>query len=58
MTFNIIGLIFGLIIFGAGIYYLLKEKEDKESQKIYKITTAVGAIIIVFIIFKEVLEIM
>ena len=32
---------------GAGIYYLVKEKHDPESKKIYGIAAAVGAIIFV-----------
>lgn len=42
---KIIGLLIGLLIFGFGIYYLIKEKNDKESRKIYTVTTVVGAVI-------------
>ena len=45
MLYKIIGLIIGLLVFGAGIYYLIKEKDDAESKKIYGIISAVGAII-------------
>lgn len=41
---KIIGLIIGILIAGSGIYYLLQEK-DKESKKIYGITTVIGIII-------------
>ena len=34
MTVKIIGLIVGLLILGAGLYYLVKEKKDPESRKI------------------------
>lgn len=33
MIFNIIALLVGVLIFGAGIYYLVKEKDDAESKK-------------------------
>lgn len=56
MIFNVIGLIIGILILGAGIYYLLKEKEDKESRKIYSITTAAGALIILVIVIKFLVE--
>ncbi len=45
MLVNIIGLIIGFLIFGAGIYYLVKEKNDQESKKIYSVMSAIGAII-------------
>lgn len=45
MVIGIIGIIIGLLVLGAGIYYLIKEKNDSESKKIYSITSAVGAIV-------------
>lgn len=54
MIFNIIGLIIGIMILAAGIYYLVKEKEDKESKKIYSITSGIGAIIVISLILKMV----
>lgn len=56
MIFNIVGLVIGLMILGAGIYYLVKEKEDRESRKIYSITTVVGAVITIFMVVKIILE--
>ena len=44
---TIVGLIIGILLFGAGIYYLNQNKNDAESRKIYGITTAVGAVIAV-----------
>lgn len=32
MTIKIIGTIIGALIFAAGLFYLIKEKEDKESR--------------------------
>lgn len=52
MTFNIVGLLIGILIAIAGIYYLIKETDDKESRRIYGITTAVGAVIMVVMIVK------
>lgn len=34
MITKIIGLVIGLLVLGAGIYYLSKEKHDPESKKI------------------------
>ena len=45
MTIKLIGLIVGILILCAGIYYLTQEKEDPESRKIYSIVSAVGAVI-------------
>lgn len=40
---TIVGLIIGILLFGAGIYYLMQNKSDAESRKIYGITVAIGA---------------
>lgn len=56
MIFNICGLIIGILILGGGIYYFVKEKDDKESNKIYGIISVVGLIITIFIIVKMIME--
>lgn len=33
MIFGTIGFIIGIMILGAGVYYLIKEKNDRESKK-------------------------
>ena len=43
MAVKIIGLVIGILILGAGVYYLVKEKQDPESKKIYTIVSVVGA---------------
>ena len=45
MAVKIIGLIIGILVLGAGIYYLVKEKHDPESKKIYTIVSVVGGVI-------------
>ena len=47
MAIKIIGLIVGILVLCAGIYYLAKEKNDPESKKIYTVVSAVGGVIIV-----------
>lgn len=47
MIIKIIGLVIGLLILGTGIYYLIKERNDDESRKIYTITGIIGAVIAV-----------
>ena len=47
MAIKIIGLIIGILVLGAGIYYLVKEKQDPESKKIYTIVSVIGGIIAV-----------
>ena len=39
----IIGLIIGILILGAGIYYLTQSKNDPESKKIYSVVSVIGA---------------
>ena len=43
MAIKIIGIIIGVLVLGAGIYYGAKEKNDPESRKIYTIIGAVCA---------------
>ena len=45
MVIKIIGLIIGILVLGAGVYYLAKEKHDPESRKIYTVVSVVGGII-------------
>lgn len=47
MVIGIIGIIIGLLVLGAGIYYLIKEKNDAESKKIYSIISGIGALVTV-----------
>lgn len=57
MLTKIIGLIIGILVLGAGIYYLVKEKNDKESRKIYTVVSVIGGIVtlacILLIIFQN-----
>ncbi len=42
---KIIGLVIGVLVLGAGIYYLVKEKNDPESKKIYTVVSVIGGVI-------------
>ena len=45
MTVKIIGLIIGILVLGAGIYYLVKENHDPESKKIYTVVSVIGGVV-------------
>ena len=45
MAVKIIGLIIGILVLGAGIYYLAKEKRDPESKRIYTVVSIIGGIV-------------
>lgn len=47
MVIKIIATVIGALIFGAGIYYLIKEKRDPESKKIYSIVSVIGGVIFI-----------
>lgn len=47
MVIKIIAMVIGALILGAGIYYLIKEKNDPESKKIYSIVSVIGGVILV-----------
>ncbi len=55
MIIKIIGTLIGALIFGAGLYYLVKENKDKESRKIYGIISSIGGIIFVIMLVLTVL---
>ena len=55
MIIKIIGTIIGALIMGAGIYYLMKEKDDKDSRKIYGTVSVVGAVIFVVMLVLTIL---
>lgn len=40
---KIIGLVTGILVLDAGAYYLVKEKQDPESRKIYTVVSVIGA---------------
>lgn len=52
MIISLVLLAVGLAVFGGGLYYLVKEKEDPESRKIYTVATAIGALITIGVIIK------
>ena len=45
MAVKIIGIIIGVLVLIAGLYYLVKEKADGESRRIYTVVSIVGAVI-------------
>lgn len=57
MVVNVIGIIIGILVLCAGIFYCIKEKGDKESLKIYAITAVIGAIIVVAFVLKTLLSV-
>lgn len=56
MVIKIIGLIIGALILFAGIYYLVKEKNDSESKKIYTIISIIGGLIVVVCVLLLILK--
>ena len=43
---SIIGLIIGALILAAGLYYLIKEKTDRQSRKIYSVIACACTIVL------------
>ena len=58
MIFNIIGLVIGLAVLIAGVFYLVKEKNDKESVKIYGTISAAGAVIFIVMLIKSIFAVL
>lgn len=56
MIISIIGILIGALVLGAGIYYLIKEKADKESRKIYGVISGIGGVIFIGMLLKLIFE--
>lgn len=56
MVVGIIGAVIGALILGISIFYLIKEKDDADSKKIYGIMGGVGAVLLIGMIVKIVLS--
>lgn len=52
MIVEVIAVLIGILLVCAGIYYLIKEKHDVESRKIYTITLLSGIIIVIGALVK------
>ena len=50
--FNVIGFLVGILISSGGFYYLIKEKNDVESRKIYSVVSVIGVVILVVMIIR------
>lgn len=45
MTLSIIGLIIGVMILAAGLYFFIQDKDDSESRRIYATASGAGVLI-------------
>ena len=57
MVIKIIATIIGALILGAGLYYLVKEKTDAESRKIYSIVSVIGGVIFIISLVLSIIDI-
>lgn len=46
MMVSVLLVLVGLMLLGAGGYYLSKNKQDAESRKVYGITALVGVVVL------------
>ena len=58
MVISIIGMIIGIIVAIVGCVYLVREKDDKDSRKIYGIISVIGLAVFVAMLVKLIFEIM
>lgn len=56
MIIKIIGMIIGALVLIGGIYYLVKERKDKESLKIYGVITAMGGAVFLVALILIIME--
>lgn len=55
MAIKNIGTLIGAMILGAGLYYLIKERNDKESRKVYGTISSIGGVIFVVMLTLTIL---
>lgn len=58
MAVSIIGMIIGALVVAFGLYYLCKEKQDRESRKIYGIISGIGGVAFVAMLIKLLIEVL
>lgn len=58
MVISIIGMIIGIIVAIVGCVYLVREKDDKDSRKIYGTISVIGLAVFVAMLVKFIFEIM
>ncbi len=58
MVISIIGMVIGIIVAIVGCVYLVKEKDDKDSRKIYGTISVIGLAVFVAMLVKLIFEIM
>lgn len=56
MIVNIVALVIGALILTAGLYYLVREKNDRASRKIYGAISGIGAAVIAIFVIKLLIE--
>jgi hypothetical protein len=52
LFFTVLVLLVGIALIGGGGYYLIKEKNDKDSVKIYGTFIAIGVVVTIGMIIK------
>ncbi len=58
MIFSILVIIIGAMIAAFGLYYLITERQDPESRKIYTIVSLIGGIIFIAMLIRLFLQIL
>lgn len=58
MAIKVIGTLIGALILGVGVYYLFKERGDKEARKIYGIISSVGGVVFIAMLAVTILTLM
>ena len=58
MAISIIGAVIGAMVLGASFYNFKKEKDDRESRKIYGIIGGIGGLIFIGSIIKLIFDLL
>lgn len=49
---TILGLVVGLALIVSGFYYLMKEKDDRDSVKVYRTFVIIGVVVTIATVIK------
>ena len=58
MIVSIVGMLIGAAVAVFGLYYLIRERDDGESRRVYGIISGAGGVVLIGMLVKLLLEVL
>ena len=58
MIVSIVGMLIGAAVAVFGLYYLIRERDDGESRRVYGIISGIGGVVFIGALLKLIFELM